>query len=97
MHRAVDVIYTPEDREAEIPARERATAATRGHSSDERWHLRKDGSRFFASGVMSPIRDADGNVCGFTKVWRDMTESTPGRGGRPRGRRPPQGDRGYGR
>src|SRR5262249_44099994 len=72
--RGIDVIFTPEDREAGVPARALAAAPARGRASDERWHLRKDGSRFFASGVMSPIRDEAGNLCGFTKVARDMTE-----------------------
>ena len=72
--RGIEVIFTPEDREAGVPARELASAAVNGRAADERWHLRKDGSRFFASGVMSPIRDADGTLVGFTKVARDMTE-----------------------
>ena len=72
--RSIAVIFTPEDREAGVPERELATAAARGHSNDERWHLRKDGSRFFASGVVSPIYDEEGRLCGFTKVVRDITE-----------------------
>jgi PAS domain S-box-containing protein len=72
--REVAVIFTPEDREAGVPDRERATAAAHGHAADERWHIRKDDSRFFASGVMSPIYDEEGGLCGFTKVARDMTE-----------------------
>ena len=72
--REVAAIFTPEDREAGVPDRERATAAAHGHAADERWHLRKDGSRFFASGVMSPIYGEEGGLCGFTKVARDMTE-----------------------
>jgi PAS domain S-box-containing protein len=68
------VLYVPEDREAGVPGRELAVAAARGRSEDERWHIRKDGSRFFASGVMSPIVDEQGGLCGFTKVARDMTE-----------------------
>ena len=72
--RGIAVIFTPEDRDAGVPERELATAAARGHSNDERWHLRKDGSRFFASGVVSPIFDEEGRLCGFTKVARDITE-----------------------
>jgi PAS domain S-box-containing protein len=70
----IDVIFTPEDRDAGVPARELATAAARGHSNDERWHLRKDGTTFFASGVVSPIYDEEDRLCGFTKVARDITE-----------------------
>ncbi len=72
--RGFAVIFTPEDRDAGVPERELATAAARGHSNDERWHIRKDGSRFFASGVVSPIYDEEGRLCGFTKVARDITE-----------------------
>ncbi len=68
------VLYVAEDREAGVPGRELAVAAARGRSSDERWHIRRDGSTFFASGVMSPIHDEEGRLCGFTKVARDMTE-----------------------
>src|SRR5919112_5593133 len=51
------VLFTPEDRAAGVPAQERATAREKGRAEDERWHVRKDGTRFFASGVMTPIRD----------------------------------------
>ena len=70
----IAVIFTPEDRNAGVPERELTAAAASGAASDERWHLRKDGSRFFASGVMSPIFDEEDRLCGFTKVARDITE-----------------------
>ncbi len=70
----VEVLFTPEDRANGVPASERAIASARGRAADERWHLRRDGSRFFASGVMSPIFDEASGLCGFTKVARDMTE-----------------------
>ncbi len=73
--REAEVLFTPEDRAAGVPARELGTAASSGRASDERWHVRKDGSRFFASGVMSPIRDTEGGLVGFTKVARDITEN----------------------
>jgi signal transduction histidine kinase len=66
------VIFTREDRAAGIPAAEAEGARRDGRSADERWHLRKDGTRFFASGVMSPLRDAGDT--GFVKVARDLTE-----------------------
>lgn len=66
--------FTPEDRAKEIPRKEMATAATSGRAEDERWHMRRDGSRFWASGVMTPVRDPDGKLIGFSKVMRDMTE-----------------------
>ena len=45
-----------------------------GRAEDERWHVRKDGSRFWASGVVAPLRDEDGGLRGFAKVMRDATE-----------------------
>ena len=71
------MIFTKEDREAGEPEHEIATAVTDGRAADERWHVRKDGSRFWASGAMEAIRDpqdpAD-RVRGFTKILRDNTE-----------------------
>ena len=67
-------IFTPEDRAGRVPEAEVAAAAAKGRATDERWHLRKDGSRFFASGVLTPILDEEGRLRGFTKIARDMTE-----------------------
>ncbi|WP_337176706.1 PAS domain S-box protein [Paludisphaera sp.] len=70
--RPIDVIFTPEDRAAGVPARERETAAREGRAEDRRWHARRDGSPFFAEGVMVPLRDGGGLV-GFGKLFRDAT------------------------
>jgi PAS domain S-box-containing protein len=67
-------IFTPEDRAAGCAARELERALRQGRASDERWHLRRSGERFFASGEMTPIRDQAGNPVGFVKVLRDRTE-----------------------
>ncbi len=67
-----DFFYTPEDRAAGIPEKEMETAKEEGRASDERWHLRKDGTRVFMSGVLAPIRN-NGILTGFVKVARDMT------------------------
>ena len=67
-------IFTTEDRTRGVPEKELASAATLGRAEDERWHVRKDGSRFWASGVVTPVRDATGTLIGFSKVMRDMTE-----------------------
>ena len=67
-------VFTTEDRTKAIPEKELATAATMGRAEDERWHVRKDGSRFWASGVVTPVRDSSGRLIGFSKVMRDMTE-----------------------
>ena len=65
------LIFTPEDQEAGAPEEEMRTAASRGSAEDERWHMRKDGSRFFATGLLMLLRDGSG---GFVKVLRDRTE-----------------------
>ncbi len=72
--RHVGVLFTPEDRDAGVPERELETAATVGSAGDDRWLVRKDGSRFFVSGAVTPIRDDSGRLKGFSKVARDITE-----------------------
>lgn len=72
--RNLALLFTPEDQAAGQPAQERATALELGHMTEERWLVRQDGSHIFASGVLRPIRTADGEMRGFTKVCRDMTE-----------------------
>jgi PAS domain S-box-containing protein len=66
--------FTAEDRAKDVPRKELITAAAEGRAEDERWHVRRDGSRFWASGVVTAIRDDAGNLLGFSKVMRDMTE-----------------------
>ncbi|MEG9524184.1 MAG: PAS domain S-box protein [Hyphomicrobiales bacterium] len=74
MHgRPADVFFTPEDRAAGIPAEEMYSALTEGRGIDERWHLRKDGSRFWANGEMMALRGEDGAAIGFVKILRDRT------------------------
>ena len=68
------VLFTPEDRAAGVPARELETARLQGCADDERWHVRRDGSRFFANGSVRPLHDAAGAVAGFIKIARDETE-----------------------
>jgi two-component system CheB/CheR fusion protein len=65
------IIFTPEDRAAAEPESEKRRARIDGRAEDERWHLRKDGSRFFCSGVMTPL--ADGEFFGYAKIGRDLT------------------------
>jgi PAS domain S-box-containing protein len=67
------MIYTPEDRVNQVSEKEMATAAATGVAEDERWHLRKDGSLFYASGLLQPIFE-DGVLTGFVKIVRDLTE-----------------------
>jgi PAS domain S-box-containing protein len=68
------ILFTEDDQEAGVPKREIASAAATGRSSDERWHQRNDGSRFFASGVLTPIFDEENRLRGFTKIARDITD-----------------------
>ncbi|MGV8805512.1 MAG: chemotaxis protein CheB [Polaromonas sp.] len=67
-----DLIFTPEDRAAGAPAEELRLARENGRCADERWHLRKDGSTFFCSGVLMHL---DGKSRGFAKIARDLTQS----------------------
>lgn len=65
-------LFTPEDRAQGIPENEMKTAWLEGRASDERWHIRKDNSRFFASGVMAPLHEGD-ELVGYAKIARDLT------------------------
>jgi two-component system, chemotaxis family, CheB/CheR fusion protein len=65
-------IFTPEDRRNGMFDDERRRAREEGRAEDERWHLRKDGTRVFCSGVMTPLRD--GEFYGYAKIARDETE-----------------------
>jgi PAS domain S-box-containing protein len=71
--RHVELIFAPEDRAAGVPAKEMAQARETGRATDERWHLHKDGRRFFVSGVMAPLMSA-GKFVGYTKIARDLTQ-----------------------
>ena len=55
------------------PASELRTAAAQGRFEDEGWRLRKDGERFWAHVVVTPMRDEAGKLCGYAKVTRDLT------------------------
>jgi PAS domain S-box-containing protein len=65
--------YTPEDREAGMPARTLKIAAEEGRFAAEGWRLRRDGSRFWAMVVVDPVRQ-DGELVGFAKITRDITD-----------------------
>ena len=75
MGQPAELFFTPEDRAADIAGGEMRAALKTGRGFDERWHLRKDGSRFWAQGEMMTLRDDDsGKAIGFIKVLRDRTE-----------------------
>jgi PAS domain S-box-containing protein len=66
--------YTPEDIAQGVPARELQIATDTGRFEDEGWRMRKDGSRFWANVVLTALFDAKGQLRGFAKVTRDITE-----------------------
>ena len=66
--------YRPEDRERNEPARALETAAREGRFESEGWRVRKDGSAFWANVVIDAVRDEHGQLIGFAKVTRDVTE-----------------------
>ena len=66
------ILFTPEDRAAGTADDELRCAREEGRCTDERWHIRKDGSTFFSSGVMTRL---EGKMGGYAKIARDMTES----------------------
>ncbi|WP_058640083.1 PAS domain S-box protein [Pseudacidovorax intermedius] len=71
--RFADLLFTDEDRAAGAPRLELQAALREGHAIDDRWHVRKDGSRFWASGVLMPMRGPEGLV-GFVKILRDQSQ-----------------------
>jgi PAS domain S-box-containing protein len=66
--------YTPEEREQQIPKIALETAEREGRFEIEGWRVRKDGTRFWANVVIDPIRDPSGDLVGFAKVTRDLTD-----------------------
>src|ERR687894_540755 len=68
------LLFVPEDREGGAHEREQEKARAEGRAKDERWHLRKDGTRFWASGFVRPIVEGEGGLLGYSKVARDLTE-----------------------
>ena len=66
--------FTPEDVAREKPARELELALREGRFEEEGWRVRKDGSRFWANVVVTPVRDGAGQLVGLVKVTRDLTQ-----------------------
>ena len=66
--------FTPEDVADGVPQKELQKAESTGRANDDRWHLHKNGARIWCSGVTTALRDASGNLRGFAKVMRDLTE-----------------------
>lgn len=68
------IFYTEQDRRGNRPAALIKESARAGVARDQGWRVRKDGSKFFASVVITAIHDDKGNVIGFTKVTKDLTD-----------------------
>jgi PAS domain S-box-containing protein len=68
------VIFTAEDLETHQSDNEMKTAAAEGRALDERWHLKKSGERFWAQGLVMPLKDDADEIRGFLKIIRDKTE-----------------------
>src|SRR6478752_4095728 len=66
--------YTEEDRKAGVPTRALETAKLEGRFEAEGWRVRKDGTRFWAMVIIDPIRNGAGELIGYAKVTRDMSE-----------------------
>ncbi len=66
--------YTPEDRATALPTRALLTARTEGRFEHEGWRVKKDGTRFWAHVIIDPIVAPNGEVIGYAKVTRDLTE-----------------------
>lgn len=69
-----EIIFTEEDRKNGITQMKIETALKEGRVADSRWHVNKDGSQFWAYGVIFPLTGKDGKLLGFIKILRDLTE-----------------------
>jgi PAS domain S-box-containing protein len=68
------IIFMPQDIVNKQPENELDIARNQGRSEDERWHVRKSGLQFWASGVVTPLWDEEGKLRGYAKVMRDITD-----------------------
>jgi PAS domain S-box-containing protein len=66
--------YTKEDADRGLPAMVLAAAIREGHYEGEGWRVRKDGSRFWSNVVVTPLRNGGGELVGFSKITRDITD-----------------------
>lgn len=69
-----DLIFTPEDLKNDIPKKEIETALKEGRATDNRWHIAKDKSLFYAYGLVFPLTGLDGEFLGYVKILRNLTE-----------------------
>jgi PAS domain S-box-containing protein len=71
---SADRFFTPEDQANDEPGNELRRARDTGRSEDDRWHVRKDGSWFWCTGVVTPLYDEQNRLRGFAKIMRDRTD-----------------------
>ena len=83
--RTADVFFTPEDVRDDVPRLEMRQALETGRGEDDRWHVRKDGTRFWVSGVMTPLRDERADAPGLRQDHAGPDRVEAGRA-RPAGR-----------
>jgi PAS domain S-box-containing protein len=72
------LLFVPEDVRAGVPQQEAETATSTGSAEDRRWKIRKDGSRFFADGIMVSLHGEGNTIVGFAKIIRDATHEKHG-------------------
>ena len=71
---SLGILFTPEDRDRGIPDQEVQLAVNFGKAEDDRWQMRRDGSRFWATGILIALRDHNRNLVGFGKILRNRTD-----------------------
>ncbi len=69
-----DIIFTEEDLKNGVPKKEIEVALKEGRATDNRWHIAKDKSLFYAYGLVFPLTGIDGELLGYVKILRDLTE-----------------------
>ena len=69
-----DLIFTDEDLKNGVPKKEIETALKEGRATDNRWHIAKDKSLFYAYGLVFPLTGLDGEMLGYVKILRDLTD-----------------------
>ncbi|MES2588432.1 MAG: PAS domain-containing sensor histidine kinase [Bacteroidota bacterium] len=69
-----DLIFTEDDLKSRIPKREIEISLKEGRATDNRWHIKKDKSLFYAYGLVFPLYGLDGDLLGYVKILRDLTD-----------------------
>lgn len=69
-----DIIFTEEDVKSGVPRKEIELALKEGRATDNRWHITKDKSLFYAYGLVFPLTGLDGELLGYVKILRDLTD-----------------------